>query len=424
MKSDEPRPGESAAHSKARGSLAFWLAVRLWLLVAGASILSLYAPGGSFVWPVALAACAAVLAPLGVQDELRAWGFGPPLWRLLRQGGPKVSLTNVDILSTKMAASAAQWPGLLFVALCALALPVAPFQHGMLIVVALGASILVWPAAATIAAQIGSALGRARWSVERWRQVCGAVVAACALLLAFALVQCVRRPSPDRYWNSLASIFVSKPLEEYEMQYGALRVKSRPRDQAKSCRGGGSVCCDALDDATCFCFGTSTVGGGLANIGTVGNGGGFFIGCPFIEVRREAKGGRKVISRKEKEDSLLFGQSSAHVYDPTFRTSWNGSNEGALLSTLAVGDAVGVPLPWIVLAGAGLGFVGWIFWRERFQSRAEARGWVRADLPDGANVSDPADRAQEQALVRQYTVLVLAVSSAPMILAVALGVGR
>jgi len=227
LKSADPRAPEDRVRtkSKARRSLAFWQAARLWLLVASASVMSLYVPGGSFVWPVALAAFAAALAPLGVRDELRAWGVGPPLWRLLRQDGQEVSLAIVETVSTKMAASAAQLPGLFFVTLCALALPIAPFQHGMLVAVALGASICVWPATASIAAHIDSDPGRERWSGGRWRQAGGTLAAACALILAFALVQSFRRPSPDGYWKSLVSVYRQKPVQAWQLDaYGALRA--------------------------------------------------------------------------------------------------------------------------------------------------------------------------------------------------------
>ena len=43
------------------------------------------------------------------------------------------------------------------------------------------------------------------------------------------------------------------------------------------------------------------------------------------------------------------------------RSTDDGTNERAILNTLAVRDAVGVPLPWIAIAGVGLALVGRIF---------------------------------------------------------------
>jgi hypothetical protein len=317
-----------------------------------------------------------------------------------------------------MVMSAAQLPGLFFVTFCALALPVSPFQHAMLVMVAMNIALFVWPISARIAAGLRRKGDRAGHSGTRLRRVAARLAVALAVLVGLAVLQSARRPSPDGYWDSLASIYVTRPFEEYETRYGISVLRSRPRDYAITCRGR-VACCDALDAATCFCFAKST--DGLGAIGGVGNGGAS--GCPFVEVRREAKGGRKVISRQEVYSDLLFGQSSAHIYDPT-GSSWTGTNEGAILNTLAVRDAVSVPWPWIAVAGIGLGLVAWIFWKERRQSRAEAQGWLRVPPLAGTGAPGLADRAQEQAIIWRYAIMVLVVSFAPMVFALVLGVGR
>jgi hypothetical protein len=96
---------------------------------------------------------------------------------------------------------------------------------------------------------------------------------------------------------------------------------------------------------------------------------------------------------------------------------------GPRLSAFAVRHAVRVPIPWSVLALAGVLFVGLDLWRQR-----RDRPLPGASGPFGVFARVLGSWAQDQpaaeGLWSRVVFLVLMISCAPMLVAFVLGVGR
>jgi hypothetical protein len=395
---------------------------RAWLVLTVSSVLAC-SVGLSFVWPVSLTALAVALDPIWV-PRLRGrmgddWPKSALLGWVLRATNPAAQSVREEQRADWVAAVSLV-PGLLVASLCALALPIAPFQHGRLVAVAVLATWLAWLATGALTIVLAKGLLLA---AIRWRSPAYVGLASAATLVAFALFQGAHRSSPDLYWNSLIPVFdsrVERPLGENATRQSKPTLSACDRDP----RHNGAIvasCLYSVDEQLCigihdfsdFCIDCL--------VGSVS------LQCPELEVRREPGGGRMIMARREhtkietRENGyypgLLFGTSSAYLVELDWKkraADLNDTNQGALASTLALRDAVAVPWPWLLLAGGGIVLVGYELYSRRRPAQSTSE-----------NPTSNARKAySDQEGLWCSRVLVLLALVGPTAVAIGMGVGR
>jgi hypothetical protein len=396
--------------------------VRAWLAHTVSSVLACWA-GLSFVWPVSLTALGIALDPVWLPHLRSRMGdtrpIATPLRWLIGTAGRDAQFAQ-DARYSNLIAALSLLPGLLVASLCALALPIAPFQHGLFVAVAVSGTSVAWLATGALTIALAKALSGA---TVRWRSAVLAELALAVPLFAFALFQGAHRPSPDRYWNSL--VHVADSADNRRLAAGApLQAGAKPVACEHDSRRSGVIlanCLFSIDER--LCIGVHDFSDICPDCMSRNPS----IRCPDLEIRRELRGGRMIMARHEHTTmetldrvyypGLLFGISSAYVVELDRKTSvanMDDTNQGPLASALALRDAVAVPWPWLLLAGVGIVFVGHALYRTRPRtnctnetSPAEAR--VAHQDPDGS---------------LRYLALVLLVFASPMAVSIAMGVGR
>ena len=405
---------------------------RAWLSLAVLSVSAAYARL-SFAWAVAATATITLLWALGI-------GLGDP-WRRGPIGGPVRQLLGGEIegldqatcnsLGGRIDVAYSLLPGLLAGCLLALALPVAPFQHPTIVGVALVVTLVVWPLGSLVVSSLlpfpwALRTGPSRRTTPPWRKVMVAAALPLALVLAFALVQAILRPSPDRYWSSLVPAR-TWDQDEWNRYLRNQRIRTTQglaieNDAASVCVGVGQ-CHGMTEDGVCvgvsMAYDMSRIQERSPSA------------CPSsLTVRRDPRGGKLVLARDDTYPNLFWGSPSAFiVLGPTDPDARHRSTEGPVLTALQVSGSVAVPTPWTLLACFGVAFA--VFVLQRLQRR-EAREGGSPPVPyrDPAQVPPDElarvgrDRRQDEALAVRYVRLVLVVSCAPMVLALVLGVGR
>jgi hypothetical protein len=395
---------------------------RAWLVLTMSSALAC-SVGLSFVWPVSLTALAVALDPIWVSRLRRQMGDDWPrsalLGWLLRTANPAAQSVREEQRADWVAAVSLV-PGLLVASLCALALPIAPFQHGRLVAIAVLATWLAWLATGALTIVLARGLLLA---AIRWRSPAYVGFAAAATLVAFALFQGAHRSSPDLYWNSLIPVFdsrVERPLGENatrQLKPTSSACDRDPRHNGAllaSCRYSvDEQLCIGISDFSDICLDCIVADASLR--------------CPDLEIRREPHCDRMIMARRERttidarENSyypgLLFGTSSAYVVELDWKkrvADLNDTNQGALATSIALRDAVAAPWPWLLLAGGGTVFVGYELYRRR-----------RPAQSTNANPTSNARNAySDQEGLWCSWVLVLLALVGPTAVAIGMGVGR
>jgi hypothetical protein len=373
------------------------------------------------VWPVALTTALLALEPLlpsaiqGLTD--RRYGRRSALWDVIRSDASVIGEAECESLSRRMQGASFLVPGTLIASALALALPVAPFQHGLVVGLAtvativawLPATFLAWIARRPVPAEVLAQTPRS------WRTPTCVVAAVIAPLWVLLFVRGLVRPSPDGYWDSLVPVYDSSTSD------------GRARKSDPSCGraplGGRlfTTCAYETEDGLCV------VVPSFDDICLTGYG---EPSCPGIAVRRESAGGRSVVARWEVPPiyppgpgKTVFGGTSAHLFAPQY-DPFAGTNEGRELTALAVRDAVGVPHPWLGLSGAGLLAIALLRLRDRRVARLRAA--TRRDRPPYRSQESVGDRDEtaRDVLVWRAAALLLLASCGPTWISVALGVGR